>query len=475
MSKNSDEIAEKKGTLQLFNTMGRQKEVFLPIHDDYVGMYACGPTVYDYQHIGNLRTYIFEDLLRRILEYNGFVVKHVMNVTDVGHLTSDADVGEDKLMKTIRKLGLEPSVDTMMELAQKYEKRFFEDCAQLNILKPTIICKASEHVPAMIEFIKRIEKNEFTYPTSVGLIFNSLKFTTYADLAKLNLEKQKAGIRVKVDPERKNPSDFALWVSNQPSHLMQWDSPWGRGFPGWHIECSAMSVQYLGDHFDIHCGGIDHIPVHHTNEIAQSESATGKKWVNHWLHGEFLVLDKEKMSKSQGGFIILEDVEKQGITPLAYRYMCLTAHYRSPLSFSWDNLKMAQQAYSSLKNRVALAKQDEGSPQPKLKDEFAATFLNHINNDMNLPQALGLVWTMLKSDLSGEEKIELMAQFDKILGLNLIEEKALPEEAKILIKERETDRKNKEWQKSDLIRDQLQEMGILIEDTSSGTRWKFAE
>ena len=459
--------------LHLFNTMGRQKQEFHPIHKDHVGMYACGPTVYDYQHIGNLRTYIFEDLLRRILEYNGYVVKHVMNVTDVGHLTSDADVGEDKLMKTIRKLGLEPSVDTMMELAQKYEARFFEDCARLNIIKPTIICRASEHVPTMIDFIKRIEKNDFTYPTSVGLIFNSLKYTKYADLAKLNLEKQKAGFRVKVDPERKNPSDFGLWISNQPSHLMQWDSPWGRGFPGWHIECSAMSVQYLGDHFDIHCGGIDHIPVHHTNEIAQSESATGKKWVNHWLHGEFLVLDKEKMSKSQGGFIILEDVEKRDISPLAYRYMCLTAHYRSPLSFSWDNLKMAQQAYSSLKNRVALAKQDAGSPQPKLKEKFATTFKNHVNNDMSLPEALGLVWTMLKSNLCGEDKIELMARFDRVLGLNLLEEQSLPEAAEKLIKEREDARTNKDWQKSDLIRDQLKEMGILIEDTPIGTRWKL--
>ncbi len=459
--------------LKLFNTMGRQKEEFKPIHEDHVGMYACGPTVYDYQHIGNLRTYIFEDLLRRILEYNGYSVKHVMNVTDVGHLTSDADVGEDKLMKTIRKLGLQPSVETMMALAQKFEDRFFEDCAKLNIHKPTIICKASEHVPAMIEFIERIETNEYTYPTSVGLIFNSRKYTNYASLAKLNLEKQKAGARVKVDPERKNSSDFALWVSNQPSHLMQWDSPWGRGFPGWHIECSAMSNKYLGDQFDIHCGGIDHIPVHHTNEIAQSESVTGKKWVNYWLHGEFLVLDKEKMSKSQGGFIILEDVEKREIHPLAYRYMCLTAHYRSTLSFSWDNLQMAQQAYNSLKNRVELAKQEVGTPNPKLKDDFAAEFLSHVNNDMNLPQALGLVWIMLKSELSGAEKLDLVSFFDQVLGLNLIEEKSLSEAAAQLVKDREDARENKEWVKSDQIRDQLLEMGILIEDTAKGTRWKI--
>ncbi|WP_371802432.1 cysteine--tRNA ligase [Candidatus Lokiarchaeum ossiferum] len=459
--------------IQLFNTMGRQKEIFRPIHEDHVGMYACGPTVYDYQHIGNMRTYIFEDILRRILEYNGYSVKHVMNVTDVGHLTSDADVGEDKLMKKIRESGLSPSVETMMKLAQKYEDRFFEDCAKLNILKPTIVCKASEHVPEMIQFIKRIESNEYTYPTSVGLIFNSRKYTHYSALAKLNLDKQKAGARVKVDPERRNPSDFALWVSNQPSHLMQWESPWGRGFPGWHIECSAMSIKYLGDHFDIHAGGIDHIPVHHTNEVAQSESATGKKWVNYWLHGEFLVLDKEKMSKSAGGFITLDNVVKQEINPLAYRYMCLTAHYRSTLSFSWDNLKMAQQAYHSLKNRIELAKHEEGSPNPTLKDEIATEFLNHINNDMNLPQALGVVWTMLKSDLSGVEKISLVSKFDGVLGLNLIEENTISIEAEQLIKDRELARKNKDWVKSDRIRDELLEMGIAIEDTPNGTRWKI--
>ena len=459
-------------TLKLFNTMGRQKEDFVPIHKDFVGMYACGPTVYDYQHIGNLRTYIFEDLLRRILEYNEYSVKHVMNVTDVGHLTSDADVGEDKLMKSIRKLGLQPSVETMMDLARKYEDRFFEDCAKLNILKPTIISKASEHVSEMISFIKRIEANDYTYPTSVGLIFNSRKYSKYASLAKLNLDNQKAGARVKIDSERKNPSDFALWISNQPSHLMQWESPWGRGFPGWHIECSAMSNKYLGDHFDIHTGGIDHIPVHHTNEIAQSESATGKKWVNYWLHGEFLVLDKEKMSKSSGGFITLVNVEKREIHPLVYRYMCLTAHYRSALSFSWDNLKMAQQAYNSLKNRIELAKHEGGFRNPKMKDEFAAEFLNHINNDMNLPQALGVVWTMLKSELSGEEKISLISKFDKVLGLNLIVEKSISLQAEQLIKDREKARQNKEWTKSDLIRDQLLEMGIKIEDTTDGTRWK---
>ncbi|QEE17438.1 cysteine--tRNA ligase [Promethearchaeum syntrophicum] len=462
-------------TLELFNTMGRRKEVFHPIHKEYVGIYCCGPTVYDYQHIGNLRTYIFEDILLRILHFNGYSVKHVMNITDVGHLTSDADVGEDKLMRSIRKLGLDPSVETMLALAKKYEIRFFEDCAKLNIITPTVICKASEHVPDMIEFIKRIEKMEYTYPTSVGLIFNSRKFVDYTKLAKLNLDNQKAGARVKIDPERKNPSDFALWVSNQPSHIMQWDSPWGRGFPGWHIECSAMSIKYLGDQFDIHCGGIDHIPVHHTNEIAQSESATGKKWVNYWLHGEFLVLDKEKMSKSQGSFIILEDIESKKINPLAYRYMCLTAHYRSALSFSWKNLEMAQQAYMSLKNRVQLAKDKSGTPNPKLKEEFSMQFLKYINSDMNLPQALGLVWTMLKSDLNGEEKLALVSQFDQVLGLNLIEEEFISEEAENLIKAREKAREEKNWQKSDMIRDQLQEMGVLIEDTPKGTRWKLIQ
>ncbi len=460
--------------LQLYNTMGRKKQDFHPIHADHVGMYGCGPTVYDYQHIGNLRTYIFEDIVRRALEFNNYNVKHVMNITDVGHLTSDADIGEDKFMKTLRKLNLPPTVESMHAIAEKYTEIFFSDCAKLNILKPHVICNASKHVEDMIELIKRIEENGYTYTTQVGLIFDTQKFTSYSELANLKVDQHYAGARVDVDPERKSPADFALWINNQPTHLMQWDSPWGRGFPGWHIECSAMSMKYLGEHFDIHCGGQDHINVHHSNEIAQSEAATGKKWVNFWMHGIFLVLDKQKMSKSTGGFICVSNFEERNIDPLAYRYLCLTAHYRSELSFSWENLLVAEKAYKSLKDRIQMATQEEGELDETLQEKYEQEFRDFINDDLDMPQALALTWKVVKSNLAGSQKIALVTLFDQLLGLNLLEEKALPEWAKEKIIERENARKQKNWAESDKIRDLLKEKGILIEDHPDGTKWKFA-
>jgi cysteinyl-tRNA synthetase len=343
----------------------------------------------------------------------------------------------------------------------------------LNIAKPEIIPKATDHIQEMINLTKMIEKNGYTYKTSVGLIYDTSKFKNYSKLGRLKLDEQRAGVRVKIDEERKNPSDFALWITNQPKHIMLWDSPWGKGFPGWHIECSAMSMKYLGEQFDIHCGGIDHIPVHHTNEIAQSEGATGKKWVNYWMHGEFLILEKDKMSKSKGAFVKTSDIVEKGINPLAYRYLCLTAHYRSKLVFSWENLENAEKSYNSMRNRVLLAKEEGGKKNEKLYKDLEKEFLERINDDMDIPRALAVAWAVLKSNLSGSEKIELIEKFDQVLGLKLLEEKKLPTGAAELIKERDKARAEKNWARSDKLRDQLKKMGVIVEDTPKGTRWKI--
>ena len=441
-------------------------------------MYCCGPTVYDYAHIGNLRTYLFEDILKRVLLYNGYKVKHVMNITDVGHLTSDAEEGEDKLVKALRREGLPLTKQAMLKLANKYTKAFLRDIKHLNILLPDIMPKATEHIQDMIKLIKRIEKNTYTYKTSVGLIFNTGKFKNYAKFARLSLEQLKAGARVEPDPERKNPSDFALWITNQPKHIMQWDSPWGRGFPGWHLECSAMSMKYLGDNFDIHCGGIDHIPVHHTNEIAQSEAATGKEWVHYWVHGEFLVMKREKMAKRGGFFITLQKVIDEGFDPLDYRYFTLTAHYRSKLNFDWEALKGAKNSFAKLKNKILEFKKDKTSKNPKNKSKYKNGFLKIINDDLNMPKALALVWDIIKAeDIGNKEKLELLFDFDRVFGLNLNkvkEEKIkLPKEIMDLIKKREELRKQKKWKEADKIRANLKKKGIILEDVDGKTKWRF--
>lgn len=482
--------------MKLYNTRTRKKQLFKPLKDDMVRMYCCGPTVYDYAHIGNLRTYLFEDVLRRVLEYNGFKVKHVMNLTDVGHLTSDADVGEDKVMKALRREGKKPSVKAMLELTEHYTKAFFQDTEDLNIIKPGITPKATEHVQEMIDLIRRIDDNGYAYKTSVGLMFDTSEFSDYADFANLNLEEQKAGARVEVDKDKRRPWDFALWVTNQPSHVMQWESPWGKGFPGWHIECAAMSIAYLGEQFDIHCGGEDHIPVHHTNEIAQAEAATGKKpWVNFWLHGAFLVLKKEKMSKSAGGFITLKTVKDKGFDPLAYRYLHLTSHYRSKLSFDWSILENAQRSFESFKHKLGLlkAKPGEGVSKGK-KEDYLKKFKDFVNDDLDTPKALALAWDVLKAkDLSNEEKISLILEFDKVFGLKLDEVEPIktftadvllqdtstksftadaiiapPKKVIKLLEKRKKARDKKKWEESDAIRAKLKGMGWLVEDTSKG-------
>ena len=465
--------------LRVYNTLTRKKEEFVPIVAGKVGMYCCGPTVYDYAHIGNLRAYIFEDVLRRVLLFNGFQLKHVMNITDVGHLTSDADEGEDKLMKALTREGKVPTVDAMMELAGRYTEAFLNDVKALNIQKPEVLCKATEHIPEMIELVGRIDKNGYAYNTSVGMIFDTAKFTDYSKLARLNLEDQKAGSRVEVDPERKSPSDFALWITNQPSHLMQWDSPWGKGFPGWHIECSAMSMKYLGDQFDIHCGGIDHVPVHHTNEIAQSEAATGKKpWVKYWMHNEFLVLEKGKMAKSAGGFITLQTVVDKGYNPLVYRYLCLGAHYRQQLKFSWEGMEGARNTFNRLKEKVIElkekhAQEKETEYQEEKTEVYMSEFNTALDDDLNTPQALSVLWSVLRDDeIDIREKMALLYRFDEVLGLgfeSMEKEKVeVPQEVLDLVAEREKARVAKYWEKADELRDKIKAAGFIVKDTPEG-------
>jgi cysteinyl-tRNA synthetase len=466
--------------IKLFNTASRKVESVIPLNPPYVSMYSCGITAYYYTHIGHLYTYITSDLLRRVLTYAGYEVRHVMNVTDVGHMTSDADEGEDKLI-----VGARREKKTPQEIARFYEEGFWQDTAKINILKPQTICRATEHIQDMIELIKKLEKNGYTYQTSVGVIFDTAKFAAYPNFAKLQLNKQEAGARVKVDEERKNPWDFALWVTNQPKHLMQWDSPWGRGFPGWHIECSAMSMRYLGETMDIHTGGIDHIPIHHTNEIAQSECGTGKKFVNHWTHTAFLNVDNTKMSKSLGNLYTLNDLAAKDFLPLSLRYFFLGTSYRKPINFTWEALGAAQTALVKLwKHCVSLP-----APSDKLVEKYINEFESAIYDDLNMSKALAVVWKLLESKESASQIAATLFHLDKVLGLDLANAKtqlsdlenlkkenrskkgfSLEHETqakKLLVKRNEL-RKQKKYQEADVIRDQIKELGFSIEDNKAG-------
>lgn len=462
--------------LSFYNTLGRQLMPFIPLEKGKAGMYTCGPTVYNYAHIGNLRTYLFEDFLRRVLEFLGFQVKHVMNVTDVGHLTDDADSGEDKMLKSSRESGR-----SVWEIAEMYTRAFFRDTDRLNILRPTITCKATEHIPEMIQLVQRLEERGFTYESGGNIYFSIDRFPDYGKLALLDIQDLKAGARTGIDSNKRNPHDFVLWFTRSKfeHQTMLWDSPWGKGYPGWHLECSAMSMKYLGEQFDIHCGGVDHIPVHHTNEIAQSEAATGKKpWVRYWLHGEFLLIDREKMSKSKGGFLTLERLIEEGFDPLDYRYFCLGGHYRSQLQFSFEGLKAARTARKNLLERISRWER----PRPEDKTHYSEkgnmyleNFRSHLSMDLNTPQALADLWALVKDpDLDQREKHRLVQEMDRVLGLHLTEivEEPLDPELEALIQEREQARKARDFVRSDEIRDLLKSRGILLEDTPAGTRWK---
>ena len=450
--------------LKLYNTLTRKKEEFKPIKKGEVGMYTCGPTVYWYQHIGNLRSYIFADILKRVLLWKGYKVKQVMNVTDVGHLTSDADEGEDKMEKAAAK-----EKKSAKEIADYYWKIFREDFKKLNISEPDIWCKATEHIKEQIELIKKLEKKGYTYKTSDGIYFNTLKLKDYGKLARLKIEKLEAGKRIAVG-EKKNKTDFALWKFSKEGEKRQqeWGSPFGVGFPGWHIECSAMSMKYLGEHFDIHTGGEDHIPIHHTNEIAQSEAATGKKFVNYWLHGAFLTFKGEKVSKSKGGLYTISELEEKGFSPLAYRYFTFTAHYKTPLNFSIENLKQAQQAYKRLKNIVSEIKDDKQINQ-KYLDKFEFV----INNDLDLPSALAVLWELVR-DKKAKGKYRTIEKIDEVFGLNLLkkDKQEVPKEILKLAEEREKARKETNFELADKLREELKKKGWQVEDTEKGSKVK---
>jgi cysteinyl-tRNA synthetase len=464
--------------LRIYNTFSRKMEDFKPVIAGKVGMYCCGPTVYNYAHIGNLRSYIFEDVLRRVLLYDGFKLTHVMNITDVGHLTSDADSGEDKMLKGAQREG-----KTVWEIAKFYTDAFMKDTSMLNIQKPDVICKATDHIKEMIALIQRMEKNGYTYAAGGNVYFDVSKFPEYGKLARINLEEQKAGARVDVDENKKSPFDFALWFTKSKfsDQEMKWPSPWGVGYPGWHIECSAMSMKYLGEQFDIHCGGIDHIPIHHTNEIAQSEAATGKKpWVKYWMHGEFLVMDKGKMSKSAGGFLTLQTLLEKGYDPLVYRYFCLGAHYRQQLTFSFEGLDGAKNTFNRLREKVLEIKDAAAKRDPECEEkehDYASEFQKAIDDDLNTPIVLSTMWSVIRDEeISDREKLRLLLDFDKVLGLGMASWKRetvkVPAAVQKLLDERAEARKNKQWKASDEIRDKIKQLGYEVSDTPEGQKVK---
>jgi cysteinyl-tRNA synthetase len=461
--------------LKLYNTLSRKKEVFKPLKDKKVGLYTCGPTVYWYAHIGNLRTFIFEDILKRVLKYNGYKVKHVMNITDVGHLTSDADTGEDKM-----EMGAKREKKTAWQIAEFYTKSFKKDLKFLNIKEPDIWVKATETINDQINFIKILERDGFTYKITDGVYFDTSKVKNYGKLAGRKKKKLRAGARIEMVPGKKNPTDFALWKLTPVGvkRQMEWDSSWGRGFPGWHTECVVMAAKYLGIPLDIHCGGIDHIAIHHTNEIAQSEAAFSKSLARFWLHGEFLRIDRGRMGKSEGNIVILEDLIKKEFNPLAYRYLCLTTHYMSKLNFSWPALESAQNALNNLYEKM---RELEPSPIEPAEDRplvsYQKNFFNFINDNLNTPKALALVWKIIKDKrLSKKGKRGLLLDFDKVLGLNLAKIKKIKISQKIkeLVKLREKYRREKNWPKADKIRKKIKRLGYQVEDTKEGPEIKIS-
>jgi len=459
--------------MKLYNTLTRNKDEFVPLSKDEVRMYSCGPTVYNYAHIGNLRTYIFMDILRRVLKYNGYKLRHVMNITDVGHLVSDEDEGEDKMIK-----GAREQKKTPWEIAEFYTRAFMEDIAALNIEKPEIICKATEHIPEMIEFVQGLVEKGYGYETSDGIYFDISRFPEYGKLSRINLEDQMAGARVEVNTEKRHPADFALWKKAPKEHIMQWESPWGMGYPGWHIECSAMGRKYLGDTFDIHTGGVDHIPVHHENEIAQSEALLGKPAVRYWLHGEFMMVNNGKMSKSLNNTYTLADLKAKGYDPLAFRFMCLNAHYRNKLNFTWEGMDASQTAYNRFIEGVLTHKEGQEAVDPGVCEAFLKDFEDAINDDLNIPRALGIAWNVVRYPQKSQELYDLLVKMDSVFGLGLDrvspKQEAVPLDKEIeqLIALRQKARQEKNWKLADEIRDKIRSMGIELMDTPQGVKWK---
>lgn len=486
--------------MRLFNSLTKKKEEFRPLIDNQVRLYTCGPTVYSYAHLGNLRTYLFEDFLKRALIYNGYNIFHVMNVTDVGHLTSDADTGEDKIESAAQK-----EKKSAWEIAEFYSQVFFRDLEKLNILKPDLIAKATDHIKEDIKLIEALEKRGFTYRTSDGIYFDTSKLKDYGKLTGYDFKtlnkKLKAGARIEFSPEKRNITDFALWKFSpkDQKRQMEWPSPWGVGFPGWHIECAAINLKYLGQAFDdkgelkpenfqtidIHTGGIDHIAIHHTNEIAEVEAITSKKFVNFWLHAEFLVLKKQKMAKSTGNILTLDEFEKAGYHPLVYRYFVLGTHYRQKQEFSWSAIESAKKSYQNLKDFLLNLLEENGKNESLKTDLFnyKKGFKEALDNDLNIPQALAVVWKLIRqyyrlpNKFNPRQVYELMLDFDRVLGLGLADIKPLtiPSQIKELLNQREALRREKKYQAADQIRKELEERGYLIEDRPEGPRLKIKE
>ncbi|MDO8617775.1 MAG: cysteine--tRNA ligase [Candidatus Uhrbacteria bacterium] len=464
--------------LKVWNTLHRELEEFKPIKAGEVGMYTCGPTVYNPVTLGNWRAFIFDDVLHRSLEFFGYQVKHVMNITDVGHLVGDGDEGEDKIEREAVRQG-----KTAQEIARHHEAAFREGMKRLHITEPNFMPRATEHIPEQIALIQQLEKKGATYRISDGIYFDTSKFLDYGKLSGQALDEKKAGTRVAVNPEKRHSSDFALWKFSYPNgrsfdsaqdasrRHMEWESPWGTGFPGWHIECSAMSVKYLGQPFDIHCGGVDHLAVHHENEIAQTEAASGKSLAHYWLHNEFLLVDGRRMGKSEGNAYTLDDVIARGFDPLAFRYYCLGTHYRQKMNFTWEGLEAAQNALNKLWE-IARSIESSVSSIQYTQYPILNTFQSSLEDDLNTPQALAVMWEMLKSDLSDEEKRGALLKMDDVLGLHINDffgkKIRVPIEVKKLAEERQKARQEKQWEKADELRKKIRDLGWEVEDQENG-------
>ena len=455
-------------SIKIFNTLTRKKEDFKPLDEKEIRMYSCGPTVYYFAHIGNLRAYLFMDNLRRVLKYNGYNLKHVMNITDVGHLVSDADEGDDKMMKAARRENKNP-----YEIAEFYTNAFLADIDKLNIDRPEIIAKATEHIDIMEEYVKKIIENGFSYQTEDTIYFDTSKLDKYGVLSNRKVEDQKAGARVEFDTSKKNISDFAIWIKAPENHIMKWDTFFGKAYPGWHLECSAMGYKYLGEQFDIHTGGVDHIPIHHENEIAQSKGFSGKIPANYWMHVEFLQIDGGKMSKSLNNLYTIKDLEEKGYEPLVFRMFNFTSNYRAQINFTFEAMDAAKVALNRLREGYLKHAEGQEDVEDSIIKEYEERFLEAINDDLNMPVAMSVVWDVIKNPKKSKKLQNLLLKFDEVLGLDLKnyqkQENVLPEEIENLVQERNEARKNKNWAESDRIRDLLTEKGYIVKDSKEGT------
>ena len=452
--------------IYFYNTLTKQKDLFKPIEEGKVKIYSCGPTVYKEATIGNMRTNLLNDTLRRVLKYNGYELKHVMNITDVGHLVSDGDEGEDKMLKSAREEHKSP-----LEIAEHYTKLFFKDLERLNIETPEVVCKATDHIKEMLEMVQKIMKNGYAYETSTAIYFDVSKLDKYGILSGINLNDQKAGARVDIDPEKRNPYDFALWIKAPANHLMKWDSPWGPSYPGWHIECSAMSTKYLGEEFDIHTGGIDLVPTHHENEIAQNKGACGKNPAHYWIHGEYLLINGGKMSKSLGNTYLIDDIIARGYSPLAYRLFNYSCHYRGKLNFTWEGIESANTSLIRLREGYQKHLNGNSDVSNEIIADMENRFHQAINDDMNMPLALSVVWEAVKYPEKSPKIAQLLKKFDTVLGIKIdeVQETKIPQEILDLVEERKQARSDNNWSESDRLRDLIAEKGYIVKDTKDGT------